>query len=259
MNVELNFKVYGQGEPLIILHGLFGSLDNWATIGRKLGEHFMVYLVDQRDHGKSPHTDTFNYDILAEDLHHFMEENWIHHATIVGHSMGGKTAMRFALEYEDMVDSLIVLDMAPKQYTNRHQSVFEAMEAVDFTKLEARADAKNTLLEKLDGDQATTAFLLKNIKRLKEGGFAWKMNTRLLESEYEHIIAAMPVDASYGGPSLFVKGGNSAYIQEEDHDLIMSLFPQAKIQTLENTGHWLHAEKPVELMHMITSFIESQT
>lgn len=255
MNVELNHKIYGQGDPLIILHGLFGSLDNWATIGRKMGEEFMVYLVDQRDHGKSPHTDAFNYDILSEDLLHFMESSWIHQGIIAGHSMGGKTAMRFALEYGDMVKKLIVLDMAPRQYTNRHQKVFEAMEAVDFSTLEARADAKPILMEKLDGDLATTAFLLKNIKREKEGGFSWKMNTALLKKEYENIVAPMPSDKQYDGPTLFVKGGNSQYITDEDQDLIREMFPQSETITLEDTGHWLHAEKPLELMDIMKDFI----
>jgi len=255
MEIQLNYKLYGQGEPMIILHGLFGSLDNWATIGRQFGESHMTYLVDQRDHGKSPHTDAFNYDILAEDLRLFMEENWIHEGIIVGHSMGGKTAMRFALENNDMVDKLIVLDMAPKQYANRHQQVFDAMAAIDLETLEHRKDAQQTLLDMLSGDMATTAFLLKNIKREKDGSFRWKMNVDLLRKEYDHIVAPMPTDMTFDGDTLFIQGGNSKYIQEEDHDLIMELFPNAVIKTLENTGHWLHAEKPKELIEMIRNFV----
>lgn len=257
MNIELNHKIYGQGDPLIILHGLFGSLDNWATIGRKLGEEYMVYLLDQRDHGKSPHTDAFSYDILSEDLKYFMDENWVHQSYIMGHSMGGKTAMRFALEYEDMVEKLIVLDMAPRQYTNRHQMVFDAMDSVDFETMESRADAKDVLMEMLKGDQATTAFLLKNIKRHKEGGFSWKMNTKLLRQEYENIIAPIPTNKVYEGPTLFVKGGNSAYITEEDDQLIKDLFPNSDTITMEDVGHWLHAEKPHKLMEIVQEFIES--
>ncbi len=253
--MELNYKVYGQGRPIIILHGLFGSLDNWATIGRKLGEEYMVYLVDQRDHGKSPHTDTFNYDVLAEDLRVFMEENWMHEAVLIGHSMGGKTVMRFALDNEDMVDKLIVLDMAPKQYPNRHQNVFDAMKAIDLDALEHRKDAGPVLLEKLDGDNATTAFLLKNILREKDGGFRWKMNVELLEKEYDHIVAPMPTDYTFEGPTLFVKGTKSSYITEQDETLIHSLFPLAEIGTID-AGHWLHAEKPEELMLMIKKFVE---
>ena len=256
MNIELNHKVYGQGDPLIILHGLFGSLDNWATIGRKLGEELMVYLIDQRDHGKSPHTEEFSYDILAADLFHFMETNWLHTSVVVGHSMGGKTAMRFALENPDMVEKLIVLDMAPKGYTNRHQKVFDAMDMVDFSTLEARGDAKEVLMEGLDNDASTTAFLLKNIKRLKEGGFTWKMNTTLLRKEYENIIAPMPTESSYDGPTLFIRGGNSQYITDEDIPLILELFPQAEIVTVEDAGHWLHAEKPAEVMELIKNFVQ---
>jgi pimeloyl-ACP methyl ester carboxylesterase len=170
--------------------------------------------------------------------------------------MGGKTAMRFALEHEDMVEKLIVLDMAPKQYTNRHQMVFDAMDAVDFENMKARSDAKDVLLEKLNGDIGTTAFLLKNIKRLKEGGFSWKMNTSLLRREYENIIAPMPTDKTYDGPTLFIRGGNSKYITDEDIPLIKEVFPQAEIKTIEGAGHWLHAEKPVELMDMVKRFLQ---
>ena len=256
MEVQLNYKLYGQGEPMIILHGLFGSLDNWASIGRKFGESYMTYLLDQRDHGKSPHTDAFNYDILAEDLRLFMEENWIHQSIIIGHSMGGKTAMRFALENNDMVDKLVILDMAPKEYANRHQNVFDAMAAIDLDALEHRKDARNTLLEKLSADISTTAFLLKNIKREKEGGFSWKMNVDLLRKEYDNIVAPMPTNMTFEGDTLFIRGGDSKYIQDEDHALILQLFPNAVIKTLEGTGHWLHAEKPNELMEMIQEFVE---
>lgn len=255
MAVELNYKLYGQGDPMIILHGLFGSLDNWATIGRNFGDDYMTYLIDQRDHGKSPHTDAFNYDLLAEDLHLFMEENWIHTSIIIGHSMGGKTAMRFALEHEDMVEKLIILDMAPKAYTNRHQLVFDAMNAVPLEALKNRTDASEILMEKLRGDKSTTAFLLKNIKRSKTGEFSWKMNVKLLAKEYENIVAPMPLDKKFEGDTLFIRGGNSQYILDEDESLIKQLFPQAEIKTLENTGHWLHAEKPKELMKMIEEFI----
>ena len=217
----------------------------------------MVYLLDQRDHGKSPHTDEFSYDILSEDLKFFMDENWIHHSYLMGHSMGGKTAMRFALEYEDMVEKLIVLDMAPKQYTNRHTMVFEAMDAVNFDAMTSRADAKDVLLEKLNNDQATTAFLLKNIKRHKEGGFSWKMNTKLLRKEYENIIAPMPTNKKFEGPTLFVKGGNSAYITNEDEPLIKDLFPNSETITMDDVGHWLHAEKPQKLMEVVKEFISS--
>lgn len=257
MYTELNHKIYGQGDPLIILHGLFGSLDNWATFGRNISENYMTFLVDQRDHGKSPHTDVFNYDVLSEDLVHFMQSNWVHEAFLMGHSMGGKTVMKTALEHPDLVEKLIVVDMAPRAYSNRHSKVFEAMLAVDLTKLEHRKDAKETLLEKLEGDIATTAFLLKNIKREKSGEFSWKMNVELLKRDYESIIAPMPTDKSYEGETLFIRGGNSAYITDADHELINQLFPNNQILTIENAGHWVHAEKPDALQKMVEFFLKA--
>lgn len=253
--MDLNYKLYGQGSPLLILHGLFGSLDNWATIGRKLGDQYMTYLIDQRDHGKSPHTNAFNYELLAQDLADFMEDNWIHQGHLIGHSMGGKTVMRFALEHEDMVDKLIVLDMAPKQYANRHEKVFEAIKAVPLDQIEYRKEALHILMDKLDGDQATTAFLLKNIKREKDGSFRWKMNVQLLEEAYDAIVAPMPADRIYDGEVLFVRGGNSKYIQHSDVPMINKMFPNNEIYTMPGVGHWLHAEKPLELMDIIQDFL----
>ena len=253
--MELNYKMYGEGDPVIILHGLFGSLDNWVSFGKTMGKSFMTYLVDQRDHGKSPHTDAFNYSLLAEDLGEFMEQNWIHTGHIIGHSMGGKTAMRFALENGDMVDKLVVLDMAPKQYAHRHDQVFEAIKAVDLEALSFRKDAQVTLLDHLDGDMATTAFLLKNIKRDKEGRFEWKMNVDLLQREYANIVEPMPEDGVFEGDTLFILGSNSAYITDDDFPLIYRLFPKAQIQTLDQAGHWVHADQPTKLLEMIQGFL----
>jgi pimeloyl-ACP methyl ester carboxylesterase len=140
--MELNFKVYGQGEPLIIMHGMFGMLDNWQLIAKKLSETFMVFLVDLRNHGRSPHSEEFGYQIMSDDLLRFMNENWIHHAHIVGHSMGGKVAMRFALENPDMIDKLAVVDIAPKTYEGNHESIIDALIGLDLSKLASRTDAE---------------------------------------------------------------------------------------------------------------------
>lgn len=255
MNIELNHKLYGQGHPLIILHGLFGSLDNWATFGRSISKHYMAFLVDQRDHGKSPHTNEFNYDVLSEDLVHFMESNWVHEAFLMGHSMGGKTVMKTALEHPDIVEKLIVVDMAPKAYTNRHSAVFEAMLAVDMSSLEHRKDAKEILMAKLNGDFATTAFLLKNIKREKSGEFRWKMNVELLKRDYQSIIEPMPADKVYEGDTLFIKGANSAYITEDDYPLISQLFPKNQIVSIPDAGHWVHADQPKLLENVVLEFL----
>lgn len=252
--MELNYKMYGQGDPVIILHGLFGSLDNWVSFGKQLGKDYMTYLVDQRDHGKSPHTKEFNYAVLAEDLREFMEQNWIHSGYVAGHSMGGKTAMRFALENGDMVEKLVILDMAPKQYAHRHDSVFDAMNAVDLENMTLRQEAQSVLLEKLDGDKATAGFLLKNIRREKDGSFSWKMNVKLLQEEYEKIVEPIPTGSSFDGEVLFIRGANSSYIMEEDRELILDLFPKAVVQTLPDSGHWVHADQPKLLLEMMQVF-----
>lgn len=252
--IELNYKVYGQGDPIIILHGLFGSLDNWVTFAKKLADTYSVYLIDQRDHGKSPHTDEFDYSILADDLYQFMESNWIYKAHLVGHSMGGKTVMEFANQYPEFVESLTVVDIAPKYYKPRHTKVFDAINAVDLSHLENRMDAMQELQSKLDN--ATAAFLTKNIKRTKEG-FRWKMNVPLLMKHYEDISHGIELDPPFSGKTLFVKGGDSGYIQEEDYEDIQSKFEQVTFKTIADAGHWVHAQKPEELKDILLEFIES--
>ena len=163
--------------------------------------------------------------------------------------------MKTALEHPDMVEKLIVVDMAPKAYTNRHSAVFEAMLAVDMSSLEHRKDAKEILMERLDGDLATTAFLLKNIKREKSGEFRWKMNVELLKRDYQSIIEPMPTDKVYEGDTLFIKGANSAYITEDDHDLINQLFPKNQIVSIPDAGHWVHADQPKLLEELVLKFL----
>lgn len=254
--MELNFKTLGQGDPVIILHGLFGTLDNWQTVGKKMAEEHTVYLVDQRNHGKSPHTDDFNYGLLAEDLRHFMEDQWVHRAHILGHSMGGKTAMRFALDYPDMVDRLVVVDIGPKAYSGGHQEIFSAMLDLPVDKLEARQEAEEFLAKRI-AEKGVRQFLLKNLSREKDGGYRWKPNLPALYANYADILA--PVEGSpIGRPSLFIRGEKSNYILDEDWPNILQLFPQAKLETVSQSGHWVHAEQPEGLLELLLPFLASQ-
>ncbi len=253
--MELNYKQFGQGDPIIILHGLFGMLDNWQTIAKKLAQHYTVFIIDQRNHGRSPHQEEFNYPLLAGDLQEFMEQQWIYKAHLIGHSMGGKTVMQFALEYPEMVDKMIVVDIAPKKYPDGHGTIFEALFSIDFNVLENRKQAESILSEKIQ-EAGVRQFLLKNLTRTKAGKYKWKMNLDAIHRNYDAILATIegePIETD----SIFIKGGKSNYIQKEDEKKIQELFPLSNIVTINEAGHWVHAEQPIELLEIVTGFLSS--
>jgi esterase len=254
--VELNYKSHGQGEPVIVLHGLFGMLDNWQTVGKKLAEHHTVYLLDQRNHGRSPQHERMTYADMAEDLHHFMESHWMFKAHIIGHSMGGKTAMQFARQYPDMVDKLVVVDIAPKAYRGGHERIFKALQELDLSQLERRSDADKALADHID-ELSIRQFLLKNLSRRKEGGYRWKMNLEALWNHYEDILAEPSDGKVFQGDALFIRGGRSRYIRDEDWPLIQQQFPNARLATVEEAGHWVHAAAPDELLRLVTDFFKT--
>ncbi|MCH2084210.1 MAG: alpha/beta fold hydrolase [Saprospiraceae bacterium] len=248
--MELNYKSFGQGDPIIILHGLFGTLDNWQTIAKQLAEDYMVYIIDLRNHGKSPHAAPMTYPQMAEDIQQFLENNWIYEANIIGHSMGGKVAMQLALSYPDLVKNLIVVDIAPKQYPGGHYEIFDALFALDLTKVEGRNEADNFLKERIK-DFGVRQFLLKNLSRNKEGGYRWKMNLAVIYDHYQDILAPIQSEEPFEKPTLFIRGGQSDYIQADDLDTITELFPVAIVDTVLDAGHWVHAQAPEELMSMV--------
>ncbi len=252
--MELNYKEFGQGDPIIILHGMFGTLDNWQTIAKQLAETNTVYIIDQRNHGRSPHTDEMDYVLMAEDLKNFMEANWIYSAIIIGHSMGGKTAMQFALEYPDMVEKLIVVDIAPKAYEGGHALIFEALFSVDINALESRKEADVILQEKIP-DFGVRQFLLKNLSRNKKGGYQWKMNLNAIYNAYSTILGNVSGDIPVDVPTLFIRGGKSDYILDTDEALLKEYFSDSTLSTVENAGHWVHAETPKELLNLVKNFV----
>ena len=252
--MNLNFKEFGQGDPVIILHGLFGTLDNWQTIAKKLAENYSVYIIDQRNHGRSPHVPGLSYPLMAEDLAEFMEQNWIYKAHIIGHSMGGKTALQFALNYGDMVDKLVIVDIGTQKNEAGHQQIFEALLGLDLNKIESRKDA-DFKLKTLVPDFGVRQFLLKNLTRTKEGQYQWKMNLEAINENYPNILEAVSGDEVFEGPSLFIKGGNSNYIDENEFSVIQKDFTNAKLISIPNTGHWVHAEAPKELLSEVESFL----
>lgn len=255
--LNLNYKQFGQGQPVIILHGLFGTLDNWQTFAKKLAEQYMVFIVDQRNHGRSPHDDGFDYQILAEDLRDFMEAQWMYEATIIGHSMGGKTAMQFALTYPDMVEKLVVVDIGPQQYAGGHQNIFEALFEVDLPNLQNRKAAETQLATRIDS-LPVRQFLLKNLTINKENKqYEWKMNLPVIYKNYQHILAAITSDDTYKGDTLFIKGGKSDYLSPTDMTNIQTLFPKANLSTIPEAGHWIHAETPKAFGDLVQKFIDA--
>jgi esterase len=250
----LNYKEFGHGEPVIILHGLFGNLDNWQTIAKQLAKSNWVFIVDQRNHGKSPHVDEMNYTLMAEDLKAFMDQHWIPRAHIIGHSMGGKTAMQFAFDYPDMVDKLVIVDIAPSENKAGHDAIFEALLSLNVEKINNRSEAEENLKTKIE-DFGVRQFLLKNLKRGKNGTYRWKMNLKAIHKNYQKILDSVESDMPYDGESLFVIGVLSGYVKEAEEKLIHQLFTDAKIQTIEKAGHWVHADAPEELLNMVTAFL----
>lgn len=251
----LNHKIFGQGTPIIILHGLFGMLDNWQTVAKKLAEEYMVILVDQRDHGRSGHTDAFNYQLLAEDLNAFLEENWIHSSHIIGHSMGGKAAMQFASMHPDMIEKLVVVDIGIRAYKPKHDLIFKALLEVPIEEVSSRKEVE-TIISKYIEDAGVRLFLMKNLQRKKEGGFRWKMNLPLLHKEYLNIVAAVESDHPIDVDTLFIYGTKSKYITPPEIEGIQEMFPEAQFEEVD-AGHWIHAEKPDELLSLVKNFLQS--
>ena len=252
-NDTLNYKSFGQGDPVVILHGLLGSLDNWQTIARQLAEDYTVFIVDQRNHGKSFHSDTMNYKAMAEDLANFLDEQGVHRVSLVGHSMGGKTAMKFAGSYPNILDKLVVVDIGPKAYPPGHDNILDALQALPVGRIESRTEADDLLAEHIS-DQGVRMFLLKNLARDGDG-YKWKMNLPAIVNHYDEITEAVYPSQPHEGPSLFIKGEKSDYIQDEDWTKIQEHFPAATLKSIDNAGHWVHADQPEAMLEALRDFL----
>ena len=267
--MKLFYRKFGKGPPLIILHGLYGSSDNWITIGRALSEHFEVWLPDQRNHGRSPHSMEHNYEAMQADLLEFMDEQSIEKAILIGHSMSGKTVMRFAANYPERISHLIVIDIAPKSYlfsldidsdTLNHKNIMGAMLSVDFQGIKFRTELDSLLAKKIRSPRIRQ-FLLKNVTRKNDKTFGWGLNIQALYDNIELILNGFSLSQTNlgeeitGFPVLFVKGANSDYITEDDKEIIERIFPYSEFRIIPNAGHWLHAEQPAELLKILENFI----
>lgn len=251
---NLHHKEFGAGDPVIILHGLFGFSDNWQTIAKSLAQHYLVVTPDLRNHGRSPHLPTHTYPEMAEDIKAFMEEKWMFHAILVGHSMGGKVAMQLALTYPDMVEKLIVVDMEPGPADDNHSYIFKALIELDLEAMKERSEI-DAYLQQHGIDPGTRQFLLKNVTREDDGTFTWKMNLPVLWEHFDDILAPVTGDQPFEKPTLFIRGSRSNYIKDEDWNGVLKLFPNAELVTIEGAGHWVHADKPAELLEAITNFL----
>lgn len=250
--MKLHYKKMGSGQPLIILHGLFGSSDNWQTHGKKLSDYFEVYLVDQRNHGKSDWSDAFSYELMAADLFEFVQEHNLEDFILMGHSMGGKTAMYFAQEHEDLLEKLIVVDMGVKSYPVHHDRILEGLKSLDLSIIDSRGDAQKALAEYID-DASIRQFLLKNLYWKSKGQLAWRINIPVLDKKINEIVKELP-DKEVLTDTLFMRGGKSNYILEEDTEQIKSYFPVSEIYSIESAGHWIHAEAPTEFIEKVLGY-----
>lgn len=251
--VELAHKILGAGRPLVVLHGLFGTLDNWQTVGRRLAERRQVVLVDLPNHGRSPHVEAVDYADQAVALAGFLADQWMHEVDVLGHSMGAKVAMRLALDYPDRVRSLVAVDMAPRAYAPGHGEIFAAMRSVPVGDDLTRGEIDALLAERI-AEPGVRRFLMKNLARRREGGFRWKVNLEALHRGYERLLAPV-TGGPWGGPALFVRGAASDYVRDVDLAGIRERFPAARLVTIAGAGHWVHADRPAELLEAVEAFL----
>lgn len=252
--MKLFSRELGQGRPLLILHGLFGSSDNWHSLSRVFADHFKVFVIDQRNHGQSPHHEQHDYDALTEDVHEFITARLIEDPIILGHSMGGKTAMSYAIKYPDKLSRLIVVDIVPKPYPRHHDSILEGLKTIDLKKLGSRREA-DQILSQFVPEPDVRQFLLKNLARDQYQNFEWRINIPVLEKHIEDMGAGIIQNGKFMGPTLFITGKRSNYFNPGDERIIHNLFPSAVISPID-TGHWVQAEKPKEFTKIVFDFLQ---
>ena len=251
--MELNVQVSGSGEPLIIMHGLFGTLENWGGQIKALSEHFTVYAVDLRNHGRSPHSDQISYPLMAKDITELMDQQGLSSAHILGHSMGGKVAMQLAMNSPGRINKLIIVDIAPVQYPDHHSDVFAGLNSVDLTRLKSRNEADQQLAQHIP-EMGVRQFLLKNLYRNDLKQFSWRMNLPALEACYNEI-SKPPVGPAYDKAMLFIKGDKSDYITADYRDEILRIFPKAGYRIIKDAGHWPHAEKAAAFTKLVINYL----
>jgi esterase len=250
--MKLNYRELGQGQALVILHGLFGFSDNWQTHAKKFADYYRVILVDLRNHGHSPWSDEFSYSLMVEDLHELVTELKLPPFFLLGHSMGGKAAMHFAQQYPELLEKLIVVDMGIKGYPPHHQHILAGMHAINLDTITVRSEAESIFKQHIDSE-GVRQFLLKNLYWKEKGKLAWRMNLPVLEREMDEILSPLPT-AEVAVPTLFIRGELSDYILDEDLPSIEAVFYDSEFITVSNAGHWVHAEAPDEFVEAVLAF-----
>lgn len=252
--MKLHYSIQGQGKALLILHGLFGSASNWRGIAGKLAKKRKVIAIDLRNHGQSPHSDLIDYAIMADDIAELMSSLELNKVDVIGHSIGGKVAMTLADQYADQIDSLVVVDIAPRRYADQHSAIFAALLAIDLKAMAQRNDVDRALSMRIS-DKAIRQFLLMNIMRT-DHGLEWQLNLTVLAAKYAELIAPVCENSIVNCRSLFLRGQLSDYIENNDLAKIEQHFPNATIETIAQAGHWIHAEKPDAFISAVESFLE---
>lgn len=251
--MKLFYRELGQGQPIIILHGVFGSSDNWLTQARMLSDQYRVFSLDLRNHGQSPQSEEFDYQVMVEDLHEFISFHHLENPVIVGHSMGGKVVMNYSLAHPDTISKLVVVDIAPRYYNLEHYVILDGLNAIPIDSITSRQEADAVLSEYVP-ETDVRQFLLKNLQRKNEGGFTWKINLPVITKNLPKIGHDLQFDGTFEKPTLFIYGSRSKYVREEDRPRIKEIFPTAEFESLD-TGHWVQAEKPVEFVELLRNWL----
>lgn len=254
----LQSRILGKGHPLIILHGFLGMSDNWKTLGNQFAQNgFQVHLIDQRNHGRSFHSPNFDYRLMGQDLLNYLDYHEIAKGSVIGHSMGGKTAMQFATSQPKRMDKLIVADISPKYYPPHYNVILDALEKLDFESISSRKEADEVLSHDLP-DLGTRQFLLKNLYWTRPGKLGLRFNLEVLKTKTGEIGTKIDPGSVFSGPTLFLRGARSTYILPNDHAEIKKHFPKAEIETIENAGHWLHVDNPGQFFGKSSHFLKAQ-
>jgi pimeloyl-ACP methyl ester carboxylesterase len=251
--MHLFSRIVGEGQPFVVLHGVFGSSDNLFTVCKKIAESgFEVHILDARNHGQSPRSEVFNYEVMAADLNAYLDENNLQNPIIMGHSMGGKTVMTYGQTYTNF-SKLIIVDIAPRFYPTHHDHILAGLAAIDLSKITSRKEAED-IFSNYVSDLGEKQFVLKNLYRTDEGGFDWRINIPVISSEIYQIGGEVVLGKKVEKPTLLIRGSDSSYVTEADFEVFKSSFVNAKLLTIQGANHWVHATRPVEFVEAILEF-----
>jgi len=252
--MRLHFEVEGTGYPLIILHGLLGWCENWRAQRKAFSQSYQVFALDLRNHGRSPHSEIFNLEVMAEDLREFIDEHALGSAHLLGHSLGGRIMMQFANSYPEKASKLVIVDIAAKAYEGEHWDILEALQALDVKQFKSRAEVDAALAPKIPAP-SMRRFLLKNLERDGDHGIKWRINLNAIYRNYHHTIKALALSRRFEKPTLFIRGEKSQYIEEKDIPAIKDSFPCAEVVTIAGAAHWVHVDAPEQFHRVVISFL----